>query len=114
MKKDEQTNKLSKTLDIIEQTLEDNGLLELLQPAMCQLLAQKCYVLHGLQEGIRDLDKNIFSCFVEYSKDQYASVTIDFDIIPLLSILDSSGIAEPSPIEMYIFPKGVPDKKEMH
>ena len=111
---DEKTSKLSKTLDIIEQQLEENDLLEFLQPAICQLLAQKCYVLHAKQEGVDDLDKNIFSCFVEYSDDQYASITVDFDLIPLLSILDGSGIAEPSPVEMYMFSKAIPDKKEMH
>lgn len=111
---DEKTTKLSETLDIIEQTLEENDLLEFLQPAICQLLAQKCYVLHNKQEGVEELDKNIFSCYVEYAGDQYASVTVDFDIIPLLSILDGSGIAEPSPVEMYMFPKGIPEKREMH
>ena len=112
---DEKTTKLSNTLDIIEQQLEDNDLLEFLQPAICQLLSQRCYVLHAKQVAdADDLNKNIFSCFVEYTQDRYASVTIDFDIIPLLSILDGSGIAEPSPVEMYMFPKAIPEKKEMH
>lgn len=111
---DEKTTKLSETLDIIEQTLEENDLLEFLQPAICQLLAQKCYVLQGQLGGIEDLDKHTFSCLVEYAKDKYASIEMDFDILPLLSSCDASGIAEPDPKEIYRFPKGIPEKKEMH
>lgn len=106
--------KLSKALGIIEDVLEEEGILDYLLPATATYLAQLAWVCGTKDQLTENIEDNTYTAFINYGGDSCASVTVDFDLLPFLSILDGSGVAEPDQLQLYSSPKRLPESKELH